>query len=69
MIVYDRLWKTMKKKHITQYALIKRYGISPAQITRLKRNEGVSVHTIDRLCTILHCRVWDIMEYVETDIV
>ena len=54
----------MKKKHISQYALIKRYGVSPAQITRLKRNEGVSVHTIDRLCTILHCKVGDIMEYI-----
>lgn len=57
----------MKKKHITQYALIKRYGVSPAQITRLKRNEGVSVHTIDRLCTILSCRVSDIMEYIRED--
>ena len=42
MITYDNLWRVMKEKGVSQYALIKRYGISPAQITRLKRNESVS---------------------------
>ena len=62
MILYDKLWDTMKQKNITQYALIKHYHISPAQITR---NESVSTHTIDTFCKILHCRVEDIMEFVE----
>ena len=31
MIVYDRLWITLKKKNISQYALIKDYGIDKAQ--------------------------------------
>lgn len=63
MIIYERLWETMKSKGITQYALIKRFHISPAQITRLKRNESVSTHTIDTFCQILDCNVEDIMEY------
>ena len=63
MIIYKRLWETMKSKGITQYALIKQYHISPAQITRLKRNESVSTHTIDTFCKILDCNVEDIMEY------
>ncbi|MBQ8412240.1 MAG: helix-turn-helix transcriptional regulator [Lachnospiraceae bacterium] len=65
MIVYDKLWETMKEKGITQYALIKRYQISPAQITRLKRNESVSTNTINMFCEILDCNVYDIMEYVK----
>ena len=65
MITYDRLWSTMKSKGITQYTLIKKHGISPAQITRLKRNESVSTHTIDVFCGILHCKVEDIMEFTE----
>lgn len=65
MISYERLWRTMKERGITQYALINRYYISPAQITRLKRNESVSTHTIDVFCQILHCQVGDIMEYIE----
>ena len=63
MIVYDKLWETMKEKGITQYALIKKHNISPAQITRLKRNESVSTHTIDVFCDILNCNVEDIMEH------
>ena len=29
MISYDKLWNTMKKRKISQYALKKKYGISP----------------------------------------
>lgn len=65
MIIYDKLWVTLKEKNISQYALIKHYGISPAQITRLKRNESVSIHTIDMFCKILHCKVEDIMTYID----
>lgn len=68
MISYEKLWITMKERGITQYALIKKFGISPAQITRLKRNESVSTHTIAVFCKILDCRVEDIMEYIEEDI-
>lgn len=54
----------MQKKGITQYALIKKHNVSPAQITRLKRNESVSIHTIDQFCKILNCDITDIMEYL-----
>lgn len=64
MISYDNLWKVMKEKQISQYALIKKYGVSPGQITRLKRNESVSTHTIEMFCKILRCRVEVIMEYI-----
>ena len=64
MISYDNLWKVMKEKQISQYALIKKYGVSPGQITRLKRNESVSTHTIDMFCRILDCEEEDIMRYV-----
>ena len=64
VISYEKLWHTMKEKGISQYALIKQYGISPGQITRLKRNESVSTHTIDTFCRILQCDVCDIMQYI-----
>ena len=64
MIVYDKLWITMKEKGISQYKLIKTYNISPAQITRLRKNSGVSTNTLDHLCKILDCKLEDIAEYV-----
>ena len=67
MISYDNLWNVMKARGITQYALIKQYNISPGQITRLKRNESVSTHTIEMFCKILKCEVGDIMRYIPDD--
>lgn len=67
VISYDNLWNVMKEKGVSQYALIKKHGISPAQITRLKRNESVSTHTIDVFCEILDCRVEDIMEHIKDE--
>ena len=64
MISYDNLWNVMREKGISQYALIKNYHISPAQITRLKQNESVSTHTIEMFCKILNCEVGDIMRYI-----
>ena len=67
MISYAKLWETMKNKGISQYSLIKNYHVSPAQITRLKRNESVCTHTIDVFCNILNCDVSDIMEHINDD--
>jgi len=64
VIRYDRLWNVLKSKGISQYALINKYHISPGQITRLKRNESVSTHTIDMFCEILDCDVEDVMEHI-----
>lgn len=63
LITYDKLWETMKQKQMTQYRLIRYYGISAGQIGRLKKNMYVSTHTIEMLCQILDCRVEDIFEY------
>lgn len=63
MIVYDPLWETMKKRKISQYRLIKHYGFSSGQISRLRKNMYVSTHTIGVLCTILNCSISDIMEF------
>lgn len=64
MIKYDRLWATMKQKHLSQYRLIKDYEIDRAQLHRLRKNMIVKTITIDNLCRILDCNVEDIMEYV-----
>ena len=64
MIVYDRLWITLKKKNISQYALIKDYGIDKAQLQRLRKNMVVKTVILNRLCSILDCKIEDIMEFV-----
>ena len=67
MIVYDRLWSTMKQKNVSQYVLIKKYNISTGQLDRLRKNGNVSTHTLDALCRILECGLDDIAEYKRSE--
>lgn len=64
MIVYNRLWKTMALKGVTQYKLITN-GISHSTLSRLKKNQTVNTDTLDKLCIILKCNIEDIVEYIE----
>ena len=41
MISYNRLWETMEKRKISQYRLIKEFGLSSGQMSRLKKNTYV----------------------------
>lgn len=66
MIVFDRLWTTMRERDISQYKLIKDFKISTGQLDRLRKNENVNSYTLDQLCRILDCRLEDIAEYRES---
>ncbi len=63
MIIFDKLWVTMKNKNISQYNLIKNYGISTGQLDRLRKNSNVNTFTLNKLCEILDCDLYDIAEY------
>ena len=65
MIKYDRLWETMKKKNVSQNSLIRDYGLSAAQLTRLRKNQVVYTSTLDRICSILHCKIEDVIEFID----
>lgn len=65
MIVFDKLWETMKVRGISQYKLIKDYKISSGQLDRLRKNENISTYTLNQLCKILNCRLEDIAEYID----
>ena len=63
MIVYDRLWVTMKERKMSQYKLIKDHGFSTGQLDRIRKGENISMYTLNSLCRILNCRVEDVIEY------
>lgn len=65
MIVFDRLWTTMKERGISQYKLIQEYKVSSGQLDRLRKNGNVSTYTLNQLCQILNCRLENVAEYIE----
>jgi DNA-binding Xre family transcriptional regulator len=54
----------MELKGVSTYTLINKHGVSSSTINRLRHNKGVTMQTIDDLCTILDCKVEDIAEHV-----
>ena len=64
MIVFDRLWRTMKEKGVSTYQLRERCGIDSKTIRRLRANENMETKTLDKLCLVLECRIEDIMEFL-----
>ena len=64
MIVFDKLWRTMKQKGVSTYRLRECSGIDSKTIRRLKANDNIESKTLNKLCTALGCRIEDIMEYI-----
>lgn len=65
MIVFDKLWITMKEKGFSTYRLREECGIDSKTIRRLKANENIETKTLDKLCLALNCRIEDIAEFVK----
>ena len=62
-ICYDRLFHMMIDKKITNAQLKELTGVSANIITRLKRNEYISLESIEKICKTLNCSVDDILEF------
>ena len=63
MITYNPLWETLKNRNITQYKLIKEFGVSTGTLDALRKNRSVSTNTLNQLCSILNCSLSDIAEF------
>ncbi len=64
MISYAPFWETLKRKGVSTYVLITRYGMSSNRFTRMRKNLPLSTTSLDDFCRILDCRVEDIVEYL-----
>ena len=64
MIVFDPLWETLKRRGVSQYTLIKDYGVSTGTLDALRKNRSITLNTLNDLCRILQCDVEDIIRYI-----
>lgn len=65
MLSCEPLWKTLQEKGESTYTLRYKAGIGGGTLERLKKNDTVSSHTFDMICQYLHCRIEDIVVFVE----
>lgn len=66
-INYDKLFHMLIDRKITNVQLKDMAGVSANIITRLKRDEYISIESIEKICKALQCGVDDILEFVDEE--
>ena len=63
-ISYNKLWKLLIDKKMSKADLRKAAGIAPNTMTRLRRDEEVTLSVLNRICVALDVNIGDVMEFV-----
>ena len=63
-VSYKRLWRELAKKEMSKAELRKKAQIAPNTMTKLVKNEFVSMSILDKICKTLGTDYGDIMEYM-----
>ena len=63
-ISYKKLWKLLIDKDMTAAQLRERTGIAPNTMTKLRRDEEVSMAVLIKICTALNANIGDVMDLI-----
>lgn len=63
-ISYNKLWKLLIDKKMSQSELRKAANIAPNTMTKLRRDEPVNMAILERVCAVLKCDFGDIVEFI-----
>ena len=63
-ISYNKLWKLLIDKKMSKADLRKAAGIAPNTMTRLRRDEEVTLSVLNKICKTLEVDIGDIMEFL-----
>jgi DNA-binding Xre family transcriptional regulator len=67
-VSYKKLWKLLIDKDMTAVELREKTGIAPNTITKLRRNEEVSMSVLVKICTALNANIGDIMDMIPQEV-
>ena len=63
-ISYNKLWKLLIDKKMSKADLRKAAGIAPNTMTRLRRDEEVTLAVLNKICMTLEVDIGEIMEFL-----
>lgn len=66
-ISYDRLWKLLIDKKMSASDLRKAAEIAPNTLTRMRKEQDVSLAVLGKICNVLNCDFGDVVEYVSNN--
>ncbi|NLL06585.1 MAG: helix-turn-helix transcriptional regulator [Clostridiaceae bacterium] len=61
---YNKLWKLLIDKKINKVTLRDAVSITPTTLSRLSKDQNVSMDVLGRICKYLKCDIGDIVEYI-----
>ena len=64
-ISYNNLWKLLIDKQMSKADLRRAAGIAPNTMTKLNRNEEVSMAVLIRICAVLNANIGDVMDLMQ----
>lgn len=67
-ISYKKLWKLLIDKDMTPVQLREKTGIAPNTMTKLRRDEEVSMAVLVKICTALNANIGDIMDLIPEEV-
>ena len=62
-VSYNRLWKLLIDKKMSKADLRKAAGLAPNTMTKLRRDEPVTMGVLEKICRTLGADFGEIMEY------
>jgi DNA (cytosine-5)-methyltransferase 1 len=66
-ISYNKLWKLLIDKGLNKTKLTLAAGVSTSTVSKLGRNEPVSMESLIKICKVLDCNIGDIMDLTNDD--
>lgn len=63
-VSYNKLWKLLIDKKMTASDLRKAANVAPNTMTKLRRDEDVSLDVLGRICAVLNVNIGDIMDFI-----
>ena len=66
-ISYNKLWKLLVDKKMSKADLRNAAGIAPNTMTRLRRDEEVTLSVLNRICIVLDVNIGDVMEFTNDE--
>jgi len=67
VISYNKLWKLLVDRKMSKADLRKAAGVAPNTMTRLRRDEEVTLTVLNKICTTLGVDIGDVMEFVKEE--
>jgi DNA-binding Xre family transcriptional regulator len=64
-VKYDKLFKELKKRNMKDIELTRAAGFSGNIMTRIRRDEYVSLESIEKICRVLKCKMDDIVTFTK----